>query len=67
LRLGGYVVRGGGVMFRMQVELEGRTDSLPLKSFGPFLNIRRFPSRGEGEVDLYEIVSRVRDESKYGE
>jgi acetoacetate decarboxylase len=67
LKMGGYAVRGGGVMFRMQVELEERTESLPLKNFGPFLNIRRFPSRGEGEVDLYEIVSRVRDETKYGE
>jgi len=91
LKMGGYAVRGGGVMFRMQVELEERTESLPLKNFGPFLNIRtavirfhldyravpkgeshnccirRFPSRGEDEVDLYEIVSRVRDETKYGE
>ena len=67
LVLGGYVVRGGGVMFRLQVELEGKTDSVPLKDFGPLLNIRRFASRGDNEEDLYEVVSRVRDESKYGE
>ena len=36
LKMGGYAVRGGGVMFRMQVELEERTESLPLKNFGPF-------------------------------
>ena len=42
-----------------------KTDSVP--RFGPFLNIRRFPSRGDNEEDLYEIVSRVRDESVLGE
>jgi len=67
LKMGGYVVRGGGVMFRMNVELEDKTNSVPIKDFGPFLSIRRYPSRGEREEDLYEIISRVRDESKYGE
>jgi len=67
LRLGGYVVRGGANLFRLQVELEDRADSIPTKNFGPFINIRRFPSRGDNEEDLYEVVSRVRDESKFGE
>ncbi|ARM74653.1 acetoacetate decarboxylase family protein [Acidianus manzaensis] len=67
LKLGGYVVRGGGVMFRLQVNLEEKTDSLPTKNFGSYLNIRRFPSRGNGEEDLYELTSRVRDVSNYGE
>jgi acetoacetate decarboxylase len=67
LKLGGYVVRGGGIMFRLQVELEDKTDSIPVRNFGPFLNIRRFASRGDEEEDLYEIVSRVRDESILGE
>jgi len=69
LKLGGYVVRGGGVIFRLEVELEEKVDenSIPTRSFGPFLNIRRFPSRGEGEDDVYELVSRVRDESYYGD
>lgn len=65
LKLGGYVVRGGGVMFRIQVELKEKTESVP--RLGQFLNIRRFPSRGNNEEDLYEIVSRVRDESVLGE
>ncbi|WP_338602697.1 acetoacetate decarboxylase family protein [Sulfolobus tengchongensis] len=67
LKMGGYVVRGGGVMFRLQIELKEKVDSIPLRNFGPFLNIRRFASRGEDEEDLYEIVSRVRDESVLGE
>ncbi|BBL46983.1 MULTISPECIES: acetoacetate decarboxylase family protein [Metallosphaera] len=67
LKMGGYVTRGGGVMLRLRVELEEKTDSLPLKNFGPFINVRRFASRGEGEDDVYEIVSRLRDESRYGE
>jgi acetoacetate decarboxylase len=67
LKLGGYVVRGGGVLIRLQVELQDKTDYLPTKNFGPFLNIRRFPERGDGEDDVYEIVSRIRDESVLGE
>lgn len=67
LKLGGYVVRGGGHLFRLQVELKEKGNSIPTKDFGPFLSIRRFPSRGEGEDDVYEVVSRVRDESKLDE
>lgn len=67
LRLGGYVVRGGNFLLRLQVELEGKTDSVPTKNFGPFLNIRFFPSRGDGEINLFEVVSRVRDESVSGD
>ncbi|QKQ99009.1 acetoacetate decarboxylase family protein [Metallosphaera tengchongensis] len=67
LRLGGYATRGGGVMVRMEVQLKEKTDSLPLKDFGPLINIRRYPTRGDGEKDVYEVVSRQRDESKYGE
>ncbi|BFH73807.1 acetoacetate decarboxylase family protein [Sulfurisphaera javensis] len=67
LKLGGYVTRGGGIMFRLQVELKEKVNSVPLKDFGPFLNLRRFPSRGDSEEDLYEVASRVRDVSNYGE
>ncbi|TRM87774.1 acetoacetate decarboxylase, partial [Sulfolobus sp. E3] len=67
LKLGGYTIRGGNLMFRLQVELEEKSDSVPTKDFGPFLNIRYFPSRGDGELDLLEIVSRVRDENVLGE
>ncbi|MEW9492266.1 MAG: acetoacetate decarboxylase family protein [Candidatus Aramenus sulfurataquae] len=66
-KLGGYVIRGGNLMFRLQVELEEMGNSVPTKDFGPFLNIRFFPSRGDGEIDLLEIVSRVRDETILGE
>ncbi|MEM0264104.1 MAG: acetoacetate decarboxylase family protein [Saccharolobus sp.] len=65
LKLGGYVVRSGGSMFRLQIELTEKVNSLP--QLGQFLSIRRFPSRGENEEDLYEVVSRVRDESVLGE
>ncbi|AWR96059.1 acetoacetate decarboxylase [Acidianus brierleyi] len=67
LKMGGYAVRGGGVLLRLQVELKEKADSVPLRNFGPFLNIRRFASRGDNEEDLYEVVSRVRDESISGE
>jgi hypothetical protein len=52
-------------MFRLQIELTEKVNSLP--QLGQFLSIRRFPSRGENEEDLYEVVSRVRDESVLGE
>lgn len=67
LRLGGYVIRGGGVLFRLTVDLEEKTDSVPTSNFGPLINIRHFPSRGEGETELFEIISRVRDVSNLGE
>jgi acetoacetate decarboxylase len=67
LKMGGYVTRGGGVMFRLQLEVQEKTDSIPTKDFGPLLTIRRYSARGEGEGDVYEIVSRVRDESALGE
>ncbi|AEB95296.1 acetoacetate decarboxylase family protein [Metallosphaera cuprina] len=67
LKMGGYVTRGGGHMIRLRLELEDRSESLPLKNFGPPINVRRFASRGENEEDVYEIVSRQRDESRYGE
>ncbi|QIW23569.1 acetoacetate decarboxylase [Sulfolobus sp. S-194] len=67
LKMGGYVVRGGGVLLRLQVELQEKADSVPVSKFGPFLNIRRFATRGDDEEDLYEVVSRVRDVSNYGE
>lgn len=67
LKIGGYVVRGGGVLFRLHIELKERADSVPLKDFGPVLNIRRYPARGDNEFDVYEIVSRIRDVTNYGE
>lgn len=38
-----------------------------MRNFGPFINVRRFASRGDNEDDVYEVVSRQRDESRYGE
>lgn len=67
LKMGGYVVRGGGVMFRLRVEIHDKAESVPVRNFGPFLNIRRYSTRGEGEEDVYEIVSRIRDESTLGD
>ncbi|BCS93584.1 acetoacetate decarboxylase family protein [Metallosphaera javensis (ex Sakai et al. 2022)] len=64
IKLGGYVVRGGGVMFRLRVELAEKAEKIPVSDFGPFLNIRRFPSRGDGEEEVYELVSRVKEDSK---
>ncbi|ARM74709.1 acetoacetate decarboxylase family protein [Acidianus manzaensis] len=66
-KLGGYVTRGGGIMLRLQIQLKEKTESLPIKNFGPFLNIRRYPTRGDEEEDLYEITSRIRETSNYGE
>ncbi|BDC18273.1 hypothetical protein HS5_11630 [Acidianus sp. HS-5] len=54
-------------MFRLEVELQEKVDSIPVKNFGPLLNIRRFVSRGDGESDVYELVSRVRDDTVLGE
>ncbi|EZQ11386.1 acetoacetate decarboxylase [Candidatus Acidianus copahuensis] len=66
LTLGGYAVRGSAII-KLQVSLTEKVDKTPIQSFGPLINIRRFPSRGDGEDDVYEIVSRVRDESVMGE
>ncbi|AWR96941.1 acetoacetate decarboxylase [Acidianus sulfidivorans JP7] len=65
--IGGYVVRYGGVIFRLQLQLKEKTELLPIRDFGPVLNIRKFPSRGEGEDEIYEVTSRIRDQSDYGE
>ncbi|AHC51457.1 acetoacetate decarboxylase [Sulfolobus acidocaldarius SUSAZ] len=67
LRLGGYVVRGGNFLFRLQVELREKVDDVPLRNFGAPLNIRIYPARGESETNVFELVSRVRDENVLGE
>lgn len=65
--LGGYAVRGAGLLLKLQIKLKEKVDSIPLRDFGPVLTIRRFPARGENETDLYELVSRIRDVNVNGE
>ncbi|MCY0860663.1 MAG: acetoacetate decarboxylase family protein [Sulfolobaceae archaeon] len=69
LIMGGYVTRGSEVLLKLKVILEEKPTNtkLPIADFGPLLQIRRFPSRGDDELDVHEVVTRVRDESKLGE
>ncbi len=60
IRMGGYVARGGDVLYRLVVTLRERADRVPLADFGPTLTLRRFPATGEGEADVYEYVTVVR-------
>jgi hypothetical protein len=64
MKIGGYVVRGSSLLMKIKVILRERGDKLPVSNFGPTLTIRRFPSTGEGELDVLEYVVVEKGENK---
>lgn len=64
VKLGGYVARNGYTLYRIEVELRDRTNSLPITAFGPTLTIRRYPATGSGQRDVWEYVTVIKGESK---
>jgi acetoacetate decarboxylase len=58
--IGGYAVRGGSPLLRLKVELLEEVERPP--SFGPTILIRDYPSEGEGEAEVLELVElKVQD------
>jgi Acetoacetate decarboxylase (ADC). len=64
VKLGGYVVRGGSVLFKMLVNLKFKVSELPIFEFGPTLTIRYFPSTGQGERSVKEFVQVIKTNSR---